>query len=148
MTARPGPAPVLDERSLRPIRVAEGHGLGRGAALRDPCPALAQRGLVQVRSPDGSGTFALLGLLAGATRPTSGQVLHRPRSVGYAPERHVSELGVSPAHYLGARAPNRGREREGSGADMGWSSLRRCAAPPSGAAGWHGRPGRGRPALR
>ncbi|PWW67049.1 ATP-binding cassette domain-containing protein [Actinokineospora spheciospongiae] len=56
--------------------------------------------VLAVTGGNGSGKSTLLRIVVGATRPSSGRVLDRPRQVGYVPERFPSDERLTARSYL------------------------------------------------
>jgi len=82
---------------------------GRGPwVLQGVDLALEAGGLTAVVGGNGSGKSTLLRILAGLTRPSRGRIVHRPASVGYAPERLPARLRMTARGYLAHMARLRG----------------------------------------
>jgi ABC-type Mn2+/Zn2+ transport system ATPase subunit len=56
--------------------------------------------LIAITGANGSGKSTLLNIMAGITRPTTGTVTGRPRSIGYVPERFPVRTRLSAPAYL------------------------------------------------
>jgi ABC-type multidrug transport system ATPase subunit len=85
-------------------RVSKWYGPRRRVALREVDLAFEPGAATAVAGPNGSGKTSLLRVLAGTAVPSRGRVRHRPRSIGYAPERFPAGLRFTPADYLGHMA--------------------------------------------
>jgi ABC-type multidrug transport system ATPase subunit len=82
-------------------RVSKWYGWRRQVALREVDLVFEPGAVTAVAGANGSGKTTLLRILAGTAVPSRGRVRHRPREVGYAPERFPAGLRFTPAEYLG-----------------------------------------------
>jgi ABC-2 type transport system ATP-binding protein len=78
--ARARRAPVLEVEGLSKY-------FGERAALRDVSLAVSRGELLAVLGPNGAGKTTLLSILAGITRPDSGDVRHANGEVGWVPQQ-------------------------------------------------------------
>jgi len=79
--------------------VSKRYGLRRPWVVRQASLALAPGGLVRVGGVNGSGKSTLLRIVAGATEPSRGAVLGRPRT-GFVPERFSPALPLTAEAFL------------------------------------------------
>jgi ABC-2 type transport system ATP-binding protein len=89
--------------STSPMRLADvGKRYGRGQpfVLRQVNATLSPGDLLHVAGTNGSGKSTLLRVVAGVTSASRGQVVGRPRSVGFVPERFPPAVRFSPRDYL------------------------------------------------
>ena len=82
-------------------RVSKWYGSQRHMALRQVSLAFEPGAVTALSGANGSGKTTLLRILAGTAVPSRGRVRHRPRAIGYAPERFPPGLRFTPAEYLG-----------------------------------------------
>ena len=61
---------------------------------------IASGQIVAITGSNGTGKSTLLNIMAGITRPTTGTVTGRPRSIGYVPERFPVRTQLSAVAYL------------------------------------------------
>src|ERR1044072_5953798 len=61
---------------------------------------LAAGEVVAITGGNGSGKTTLLRLLVGVTRPTNGEVIDRPREIGFVPEYFPDDDTLSALSYL------------------------------------------------
>ena len=83
------------------------YGFGRWV-LRDVSLEVSAGEVAAVVGGNGSGKSTLLRMLVGLSRPTSGTVSGRPKSVGYVPDRFPPNERLSAMAYLGHMGRIRG----------------------------------------
>ena len=88
---QPGPVPVLVSRTIRAERLRKRYRRGP-AVLAGVDVALEPGAPIVLAGANGSGKSTLLRLVAGASAPTGGRVVGRPRVVGYLPDRFPAML--------------------------------------------------------
>ncbi|MGC0342546.1 ABC-type multidrug transport system ATPase subunit [Streptomyces sp. SLBN-8D4] len=84
---------------LRCESVSKRYGRGRWV-LQDVDLEVSGGDVLAVVGGNGSGKSTLLRILVGLSQPTSGQVLGRPRHIGYVPDRFTAHERVSALSYL------------------------------------------------
>ncbi|MBE3015286.1 ABC transporter ATP-binding protein [Microbispora sp. NEAU-D428] len=83
--------------------------------------------ITEVTGANGAGKSTLLRLVAGLARPSAGHIEHRPRIVGYAPERFPAALPFTVQEYLEHVCRIRGVRVAGRQAVIGhWTERLRC----------------------
>jgi ABC-2 type transport system ATP-binding protein len=80
--------------------VGKRYGLRQPWVVRNVSQEVAAGRLIRLEGANGSGKSTLLRMLAGASTPSAGRVIGRPRT-GYVPERFPGGLAFSAREYLG-----------------------------------------------
>jgi ABC-type multidrug transport system ATPase subunit len=81
-------------------QVSKWYGRRSQVALRKVSVAFEPGAVTAVAGANGSGKTTLLRILAGSAMASRGTVRHRPRSIGYAPERFPGGVRFTPTEYL------------------------------------------------
>jgi ABC-2 type transport system ATP-binding protein len=85
---------------MRLEAVGKRYGLRQPWVVRNVSQEVAAGRLIRLEGPNGSGKSTLLRMVAGASTPSAGRVIGRPRT-GYVPERFPGGLAFSAREYLG-----------------------------------------------